>query len=142
MDYGKSIVQKLKTYLLSEKGFISQGEGLQKVLKDENDFIVSDDVYILMHKGQIFDGQWRYLYDLISDNYKTEIEDKFEDWLDLTQEEVEWLHESEDEDSDTTGWDIISEWIWDYVDTACDRCAVDTVAGKVIKEYLKSEKIA
>ena len=142
MDYEKSIVQKLKTYLLSEKGFIPVGEGVQKVLKDEKDFIVSDDAYILMHKGQIFDGQWRYLYDLISDNYKTEIEDKFEDWLDLTDDEIDWLHESEDEDSDTTGWDIISEWIWDYVDTACDRCAVDTVAGRVIKEYLESEKIA
>ena len=142
MDCKNSIIKKLKQFLVTQKGFNLSGKGVQKTLKDEKDFIVSDNAYIMMYKGYLYEGNWRYFYDLIADNYRSEIEENFEDWLSLSESEIDWLHEPLEDGDDLTGFEVISEWIGDYVDTACDTCAVDSVAGRIIREYLDSEKIA
>ncbi len=134
------IINKLKDYCIKNMGFKKDGEGIKKTLKDEKDFFVTDNVVLTILSGSAYGGKIEYLYSLIEDNYISEIEDRFSDFLNLTEKEREWLDEDED---GCYGADIISEWIWDYFDVTAARNKVDWFARNIANDNgLKIKEIA
>lgn len=134
MDCYDSITGKLKTYLINEKGFTEDGEGLTKTLSNKEDMIYSKDLFKLIFDGKIAGGM-EFAYGTMEDNYKSIIEENFDEWINLTDEEKAYLeahemYEDADDDDEDTGWDAVDQWILDCVEITADRSVVDAIARK------------
>lgn len=127
------ITNKLNEYLIKNMGFKKNGRGVSKVLVEEKDIEVrlNKDVIPGIEWGDLYCGRHESFYDVVEENYISDIEERFDDFLKLTDREAAWLDEY-DEDG-CLGWDRISEYIWDYVDVAVSHTAAD----KYFYDYMK-----
>ncbi len=126
MKFVRSIEDKLTEYLVQKMGFVKEGLVLKKTLDNEADFICPPGTYLAFHQGQIYGGNVDYLYSMLADNYVTQIEDRFDEFLELTDEERAFIDNPVDEDiEDFTGFDVISQWIWDYVEVTVNEYKVN-----------------
>lgn len=132
------IKNKLDEYLIKNMGFKKNGAGVSKVLKEEKDIGVglNTDVIAGIESGSLYGGRHESFYDVVEENYIRDIEERFDSFLKLTDREAAWLDEY-DEDG-CLGWDLISEYIWDYVDVAVSHKAAD----KYYYSYLKAHQAA
>lgn len=124
------IINKLKESLITNRGFKKSGAGVTKRLRSEEDFDIPDAAIEGIMSGDLFGGRHTAIYDVIEENYITDIEETFEDFLSLTEREKTWLGEF-DEDG-CLGWDLISEWIWENVDVSVCHKTADRYAKEVM----------
>ena len=116
MNIYEMIEKKLESYLIKNMGFQSYKGMLIKRIKP-SEYLLADNAIELTLAGKAFGGDISYLKMAIVENYIADrIEDKYENFLDLTEEEKDFL-DGEDEDG-VCGTDVISEWIWDTLEVS------------------------
>ena len=124
------IINKLMNYMIKNMGFKACDGYITKTLKNPREFLVSDHVVTTILNGNAYGGETKYIYSLIEDNYISDIEDKYTEFLNLTEKEGAFL---DADDDGCYGFDVISEWIWDNVHVEADHSRVDIFVEKIAK---------
>ena len=131
------ITNKLNRYLIDNMGFKKNGIGLSKVLKAD-DIDLSDEKVVLIATGRLYGGSKEIYYEAIEEDYLVgRIEERFEEFLTFTDKERAWLNSFDEEGF--YGADLISDYIWNYINVAVDRKIADKHMAKVMngKETVK-----
>ena len=137
MSEYESITIKLSDYLLNNLGFKKVDGELFKELTDEEDIHILASTVIGIHEGKLFGGKMSYYYGTIEENYILDvIEERFEEFLPLTEAEKNYLKSWND---DIHGWDSISEWIWENIHVEANRKIADAYAKNVLKKKKEEE---